>query len=74
MQYILMEIQIDSEGVLSTIVATIDDERTAESRYYALLSICAVSQVAHHGACLMTERGNSIYSKMYDNVISTSEE
>lgn len=74
MKYILMEIQKSSEGVVSTIVSSYDDEPHAEAAFYSLLSVCTLSSLPKHGALLMTEDGVVCKAEMYRREVDLTEE
>lgn len=67
MNYIVIEIQKNSEGVVSTIVTTFADRRQAESKYYEILKFAALSDIPTHGAVIIGEDGNLVRQQVYRN-------
>ena len=54
MKFAVIEIQ---NGIVGANVWAYDDQNEAESKYHAILSSAAVSQVAVHAAVLVSEEG-----------------
>ncbi|MBR2582922.1 MAG: hypothetical protein IKD61_05955 [Oscillospiraceae bacterium] len=54
MKFTVIEIQ---NGIVGANVWAYDDQNAAESKYHAILSSAAVSQVAVHAAVLVSEEG-----------------
>ena len=67
--YIVLEIQKTGETLnVVTPIHTYSDLNEAESYYYSLLSVAAVSKVERHGAALLEDSGRGIYYKTYDHI------
>ncbi len=62
MKYTVIEMQ---NGVVGGNVWTYDDEKQAESKYHAVLSVAAVSSVPVHSAVLLNETGYLVRSQSY---------
>ena len=72
--YIVIEIQKTGETLtVVTPIHTYSNLNEAESYYYSLLSVAAVSQVERHGASLLEDTGRAIYYKTYDHGEVTNE-
>ena len=67
MKYFVLEIQKTSQGVVSTLTTSYDDEAHAEAAFYSLLAVCALSSLAKHGAMLVTEDGVVCKAEMYNH-------
>ena len=65
MKYIVIELQKNAEGVVSNIVTEHANLAEAESKYHAILSAAAVSNIPVHSAVLVSEEGFAVYSKCY---------
>lgn len=74
MKYIVIELQKNEDGVVSSLVTPHDSLAEAESKYFAVLSFAAVSSIPNHSAALLDEDGYQQMSKSYDHTISPSPE
>ena len=63
--YIVMELQKSAEGVVSNLVTSHENLAEAESKYYAILSAAAVSQIPVHSAVLVSEEGFPVRNQCY---------
>lgn len=68
MKYIVIEIQKNAEGNISTIITTYDDERAAISKFHTVLAAAAVSGLPLHGCTMMLETGAPLRYEHYENV------
>lgn len=67
MKYIVIEIQKFDTGAVSTPAWAYDNENSAWSKYHAVLSAAAVSQLPVHSAVIMNETGFCIESKSFEH-------
>lgn len=57
MKYIVIELQKNTEGVVSNIVTSFENLAEAESKYYSVLASAAVSKIPVHSAIIVSEEG-----------------
>ena len=62
--YLVMEIQKTGEQVANLVYSYVN-QNEAESKYYAILSVAAISTVEQHAVTLLTDQGNCIMSRFY---------
>lgn len=62
--YLVMEIQKTGEQV-ANLVYSYANQNEAESKYYSILSVAAISTVEQHAVTLLTDQGNCIMSRFY---------
>ena len=67
MKYIVVEIQENTDGTVGNLVYSYDTPNEAESKYHAVLSAAAVSQIPFHSAFMMNSRGGYINSQCYEH-------
>ena len=67
MNYIVIELQTNSEGQTSNLAYAYDTLPQAMSKYHAILSAAAVSQVACHGAMVIDQRCVGIASERFEH-------
>lgn len=65
--YIVMEIQTNAEGVVSTLINQYDNINSAESKFHQILASASVSNVPVHTAVLMDEKGMTYRTEYYDH-------
>ena len=65
MKYIVIELQKNTDGVVSNIVTSHDNLATAESKYYSILSSAAVGNVPVHSAIIVSEEGFPVKYQCY---------
>lgn len=65
MTYIVIELQKNASGKVSTIVTQHADRYAAEGKYHTILAAAATSSVAQHGAVLLTDAGQEIIHQCY---------
>ena len=68
MTYIVIELQKNEQGTVSTIVTQHADRYAAEGKYHTILAAAAGSSVAQHGAVLLTDAGQEICHQTYTHV------
>ena len=66
--YYVLELQTYANGTGSVIPKSFSTLRSAESKYYSILSTAAVSSVYRHGAVLMTEEGFTIKQEIFTHL------
>lgn len=63
--FLVVEIQKNEAGQLAWLVTQHEDIRDAESKYFAVLSAAAKSNLPRHSAALLHEDGHCIRSESY---------
>ena len=63
--YILLEIQVNDNGQVGTLITNYSDLREAESRFYTVMAAAALSELPVHSAVLMTEKGLKLKNGWY---------
>ena len=72
--YIVLELQTSNDGTIGNIVTKYDTLNEAESKYYAVLSAAALSNVPVHSAVIIDNTGMSIAQRAYIREEITNEE
>ena len=67
MKYIVLEMQTNAEGTVSTLVTQKDTLAEAQSTYYTILAAAAISQVPYHSGMLLTNEGILLLSMGFDH-------
>lgn len=65
--YIVLEIQTNAEGVISTLVYQFDNLSAANNKYHTILAAAAVSGLPAHTAVIMTNDGATVKAECYKN-------
>ncbi len=65
--YIVIEIQTNTEGVVSTLVYQYDSLNNAESKFHTILASASLSGLPVHSAVIMTNRGVTVRAEAYTN-------
>lgn len=65
MKYIVSEIQTDSENNVAILNWQFDSINEADSKYYQILSVAAVSNIHIHAAMIFTNEGVKVKSQSY---------
>ena len=63
--YIVIEIQTDSSGKVSTLVYQFTDRLQADAKFHTILAAAAVSALPIHAAVIMTNTGTMVKSEFY---------
>ena len=63
--YIVIELQKNTEGVVSNLVTSHNTLAEAESKYYSVLSAAAVSTIPVHSAIIVSEEGFPVKLQCY---------
>lgn len=66
MSYLVVELQTYADGTVGHIEWDFTSQAEAESRFHAVLSAAAVSEVPVHAACLLDSTGRLLDRKCYD--------
>jgi len=72
--FIVIEIQTNADGHISTIVNDNLDENIAEQTYHLILAAASVSSVAVHSAVMMSKDGRQIKRETYYHPFEEVEE
>ena len=67
MNYIVIEIQTNSDGTIGNIVTAFQDRNHAEQQYHSILSAAAVSNLPSHAAVLLTNEGIPVEHACYNH-------
>lgn len=67
MQYIVIEIQTNSDGTIGNIVTAYADRNQAESAYHSVLASAALSKLPRHAAVLVMNDGTLLESRCYEH-------
>lgn len=67
MKYIVIELQKNTEGVVSNIVTSHETLPEAESKYYTILAAAAINKVPVHSAIIVSEEGFPVKYQCYKN-------
>ena len=65
MKYIVIELQKNAEGQVSNIVTEHANLAEADSKYYSILAVAAVSVVPVHSATIVSEEGFPVKYQCY---------
>lgn len=68
--YIVIELQIDKEGNVSSIVNSYTNINEAESKYHTVLAYAAISNVYRHSASILDDRGVTIKSESFRHSVA----
>ena len=68
MKYLALEIQTNHDGTVGNLVYAYDELNQAESKYHAILSAAALSELPMHAAVLLRSDGASLASKFYERL------
>lgn len=63
--YIVIELQKNTEGVVSNLVTSHNTLAEAESKFYSILAAAAVSTAPVHSAVIVSEEGFPVANKCY---------
>ena len=72
--YIVLEMQTNTDGTISTLVYSYDKKNEAESKYHEILMYAATSQLPAHTAMLLTSYGQLIQTECYRHEVELEEE
>lgn len=63
--YIVIEIQTNADGTVSTIVTQWNDRNQAESKFHNILAYAAASELPVHSAVILTNDGLLLKNESY---------
>lgn len=63
--YIVIELQKNTEGVVSNLVTSHNTLAEAESKFYSILAAASVNAVPVHSAVIVSEEGFPVANKCY---------
>ena len=66
-KFLAIELQTNSDGSVGNLVYSYDELNQAESKYHAILSAAAVSELPMHAAVLVRSDGAVLSSGFYDH-------
>lgn len=67
MKFIVIEMQTKTDGTVGNLVWSYDSRNEAESKFHAVLSAAAVSDLPCHAACIMQSDGKLLDRGCYTN-------
>lgn len=70
--YIVLETQTNKDGTVGTIPMAYENENEAKSKYYAVLSAAAVSEIPVHTAFLLTDEGMFLNSECFKHEVEAT--
>lgn len=74
MKYLVLEIQVSTNGSVAMLpVKDFDDRNAADSAYFSVLSFAAVSNVYKHTALVINEEGEVLLKRTYTHENINSE-
>lgn len=65
MKYIVVELQMDTNGNVANIVTSHDDLPHAESTYHSILAAAAISDIPKHSATIISEEGFNVKNQCF---------
>ena len=65
--YIVVEIQTNANGSVSTLVNSYESRGAAESKFHTVLAAAAISELPCHAAVLLTEQGLILSNGFYEH-------
>lgn len=74
MSYLVVELQTYSDGTVGHIEWSFDNQAEAESRFHAVLSAAAISEVPVHACSLLSSDGRLLNRGCYEHGTLTPEE
>ena len=63
--YLILEVQVNADGTVGTLINSYADKNEAESNYHRVLMAAAVSELPTHTAYMLTDYGYTIKSESY---------
>ena len=67
MTTIVLEVQVNSDDSVGTLITSYTDRTEAESKYHMVLSAAAVSDKPIHSAFMIDPKGKVIRSEFYEH-------
>ena len=64
-RYLVIELQTNTDGTMSSQVTSYDDRDQAESKFHTVLAAAAISSKPIHSAMLITAEGFTLETKFY---------
>ena len=65
MKYIVIELQKNTEGMVSNLVTSHNTLAEAESKFYSILASAAINDVPVHSAIIVSEEGFPVKHQCY---------
>ncbi len=66
-KYIVIEMQTNNDGAVSTLVWAYDTRNQAESKFHSVLSAAAISELPIHAASLLQSDGRLLDCRSYEH-------
>ena len=67
--FIILETQTHLDGAVGTLIDTYVNQNEAESKYHAVLSAAAISNVPKHTAFMLMDDGHVVKSECYKHEV-----
>ena len=74
MSYLVVELQTYSDGTVGHLEWSFDNQAQAESKFHAVLSAAAVSEVTIHACSLLASDGRLLNRGCYEHGTAATEE
>ena len=74
MKFVVIEIQKNLQGVISTLPYAFDEKKDAEAKYHQILSAAALTTLPCHAAVMLREDGIYLKSEAYSANVEPEEE
>lgn len=72
--FIVIEIQVNADGTVGTLVNSYADQNTAEAQYHTVLAAAAVSSVPKHSAIMISDEGFPLRHECYKHEVAAEPE
>ncbi len=66
--FIVIEIQVNANGTVGTLVDSFADQQAAESKYHTVLASAAVSNLPKHAAIMISDEGFPLRNECYKHI------
>lgn len=67
MEYIVIEIQVNADGSVGTLIWHYTDEMQAQSKYHSVLASAAISNLPRHAATMLADDGSYIQHQCFEH-------
>lgn len=67
MGYVVIEIQVNADGAVGTLIWHFTDEMQAQSKYHSVLAAAAISKLPRHAATMLADDGSYIQHQCFEH-------
>lgn len=67
MGYVVIEIQVNANGTVGTLISHYTDEMQAQSKYHSVLAAAALSSLPRHAATMLADDGSYIQHQCFEH-------